>query len=201
MNVIKNNVDEIRKNVKVCSKCKLSKSIKEFGFSKKEKDGLSYYCKECNREYAKLNHKNNKEKCLSYRKEYHLKNKDKIKKYRKKNQFRRNKQDRERRKIDPLFKLNEIIRVNINRYLLGKKSKKTLDILGCSIEEFKTYIEKQFKEGMNWDNHTKDGWHLDHKIPLASAKIEEDLYKLNHYTNFQPLWWWENQAKKARILN
>ena len=49
---------------------------------------------------------------------------------------------------------------------------------------------------MNWDNAGK--WHLDHIIPISSAKNEEDIIKLNHYTNFQPLWAIDNLTKGNR---
>jgi hypothetical protein len=52
---------------------------------------------------------------------------------------------------------------------------------------------------MNWDNWSQSGWHIDHIIPLASAKSEDELYKLSHYTNLQPLWWFENIAKSDKI--
>ena len=67
-----------------------------------------------------------------------------------------------------------------------KKSKKTIEIIGCSYEEFKFYIESKFDENMNWDNHG-EYWEMDHITPLSWAKTEEEVYKLNHYTNFQPL--------------
>jgi hypothetical protein len=46
---------------------------------------------------------------------------------------------------------------------------------------------------MNWDNYglyngkENCGWEYDHIIPVSSAKCEEDIYKLNHYSNIQPL--------------
>ncbi len=54
---------------------------------------------------------------------------------------------------------------------------------------------------MSWDNHTKYGWHIDHIIPLASAKTEEELKSLCHYTNLQPLWAKENLSKGAKIID
>lgn len=52
---------------------------------------------------------------------------------------------------------------------------------------------------MTFENHGE--WHLDHIIPLASAINEEDIIKLNHYTNFQPLWSKENLKKGSKIIN
>ena len=51
---------------------------------------------------------------------------------------------------------------------------------------------------MTLENHGE--WHLDHIIPLAIAKTEEEIIKLNHYTNFQPLWAIDNLKKGAKIL-
>ena len=73
------------------------------------------------------------------------------------------------------------------------KKSRTYDILGIDYEEFKIYIENQFLEGMTWGNHGK--WHLDHKIPISWGKTEEEVIKLNHYTNFQPLWTCDNLSK------
>ena len=77
------------------------------------------------------------------------------------------------------------------------KKNKTILYIGCSLEELKLHLEKQFKPGMTWENHGE--WHIDHIIPLASAKTEEDLYKLNHYTNLQPLWAIDNLKKSNKI--
>lgn len=76
------------------------------------------------------------------------------------------------------------------------KKAKTETILGCTIEEFRNYIESKFTEGMTLDNYGK--WHLDHIKPLALAKNEEEIVILNHYTNFQPLWAADNIAKGSK---
>jgi hypothetical protein len=51
---------------------------------------------------------------------------------------------------------------------------------------------------MSWDNHGE--WHIDHIIPLSSAKNENDVYTLCHYTNLQPLWAEENLRKSNKII-
>ena len=79
------------------------------------------------------------------------------------------------------------------------KNNKTFDIVGCSPQFLKEHLEKQFKDGMTWDKIGKE-IHIDHIIPLSSAKTEEDIYKLCHYTNLQPLWAQENLSKGNRII-
>lgn len=74
-----------------------------------------------------------------------------------------------------------------------KKTVKTVEILGCSFEEFKEHLESKFETWMSWENYGKYngelnyGWDIDHIIPLCSAKKEVDVINLNHYTNLQPL--------------
>ena len=79
-----------------------------------------------------------------------------------------------------------------------KKNKK-VEILGCTPEFLKEYLEKQFTEGMTWENHGLYGWHIDHIIPLSSATTKEEVIKLNHYSNLQPLWAIDN-LKKGGII-
>lgn len=79
-----------------------------------------------------------------------------------------------------------------------KKESKTIDILGCSYEYFKTHIEKQFTEGMNWDKFSEI--HIDHIIPMASAKTVDEIYSLNHFTNLRPMWALDNIKKGSKIM-
>ena len=104
-----------------------------------------------------------------------------------------------------MFKLTCSIRglINIsfrnNGY--GKKSK-TYEILGITFEEFKTQIESQWEDWMNWNNYGKYngkenyGWDLDHIIPISSGKCEEDIIRLNHHSNLQPLCSYVNRCVK-----
>lgn len=83
----------------------------------------------------------------------------------------------------------------------GAKSGSAVRDLGCSIPEFMTYIEKQFRPGMTWRNRGTHGWHLDHKKPLASFNLNDrkQLRQACHYTNYQPLWALPNLQKRDRL--
>ena len=52
---------------------------------------------------------------------------------------------------------------------------------------------------MTWENY--GDWHLDHKIPISWATDESDIIRLNHYTNFQPMWAFDNQSKSNKFSN
>lgn len=112
-----------------------------------------------------------------------------------------------RLETDSLFRFNNRLRTLIrnsfknNKYSIkvNNKPNKTESILGCSIVFFCNYIESKFLEGMSFENHGK--WHLDHKTPLSTAKNIEESVKLNHYTNFQPLWAVDNLKKSNKINN
>lgn len=96
---------------------------------------------------------------------------------------------------DDLYRMRNTIRTSISRSFINNYSKKTQtqEILGCSYEELKIYLESKFEDWMTWDNkglyngELNYGWDIDHKIPLSSANNEDDLYRLNHFTNLQPL--------------
>ena len=106
---------------------------------------------------------------------------------------------RERRAVDPYFKLRGDISALISRTCSNHgyiKKSKALDILGCSHVEFMDHIECQFEECMFFDNHGE--WELDHILPVSAASTEEEVILLNHYTNFQPMWATENKSKQNK---
>jgi hypothetical protein len=162
---------------------------------------FKYKGEEKQKEYSKEYYLKNKEKIKKYREEYFKNNKEKIKLTRQKNKEYNNFYTRKKKKTDFLFKLKintrSLILNTIKRQGYSKKSK-TFEILGCSYEEFKNHIERQFIKGMNWQNHGE--WHFDHIYPVSLAKNEEELIKLNHYTNFQPLWKKDNLEKRNKII-
>lgn len=136
-----------------------------------------------------------------YNKQYRKDNRDRIRYVQ--NTYKQNKL-----KTNALYKLKESLLSRIScgivyskkKGILPKNFKKTastVDILGVDIATVQKYLERKFTKGMNWNNHGE--WHIDHIIPLASAKNEEELIKLFHYTNLQPLWAKDNLVKNKYI--
>lgn len=112
---------------------------------------------------------------------------------------------KERMVTDLNFRITEILRRRLREVLKIQRAYKTnsaLKLLGCSLEELKTHIEKQFKPGMNWDNHRRFGWHIDHVRPCASFDMTDPIQQSEcfGFRNLQPLWWWENIQKSAKFV-
>lgn len=100
------------------------------------------------------------------------------------NEYRRNKI-----KSDHSFRIHHNLRIRLNEALrLQKKSRKFSSLIGISLIEFRSYIEKQFCNGMSWENYG-DLWHIDHIVPCRKFDhtIEEEKKKCWHYTNMRPL--------------
>jgi hypothetical protein len=125
---------------------------------------------------------------------YKKANKDKV--LRDKNNYYKN------RISDPSFKILCRLRRRMYDALKGNiKTEKSLELIGCDPEDLKEYIENQFQQGMTWDNYGIKGWHLDHIIPCASFDFssEDDQKKCFHYSNLQPLWWFDNIEKSDQL--
>jgi hypothetical protein len=100
------------------------------------------------------------------------------------------------------YHISRLLRTRIYRVLKGQvKSAPTLKLLGCSLDHLRLHIQKQFKRGMNWNNHGTC-WHLDHKEPCASFDLSkpEQQRRCFHFTNLQPLFARDNSSKHAKIL-
>lgn len=201
--------------MKKCKICNINKDINEFDkrtYKRKKSNEIVICfintCKECRRLKDIQYNKNNKEKRDSYNREYGLSNKEKIS-LNKREYYLNNRQKirdskriymKKRRSEDPLFKLKDSIIGLIYHSIRKqgyKKNSKTQNILGCTYEIFKSFIEDKFQDGMSWEN--KGEWHLDHIIPISSATNEKEVYELNHYTNFQPLWSIDNLMKSNKF--
>ena len=207
---------------KLCKSCESVKSVSDFYVRNNRGSGLAGFthkCKICikksnrNRSYDKANYmkeyrERNKEKLKEYINNWRVENVDKFQSGRR-DYYQNNKESiknknykycRERTSKDPLYKLSRYIRSlvkNSFKRQFTTKSKKTIEILGCSFEEFKIHLESKFDEKMNWKNQGTY-WHMDHIIPISSAQTEEDVYRLNHYKNFQPLYWLDNLKKGSK---
>lgn len=159
-----------------------------------------------NREKVLINQKiyreKNKEREQEYRSKYRIENIDKINDNRKKTQPLINSYLKNKRDSDPVYKITVNVRSRVKSYLKIKnitKKNKTFELVGITPIELKEYLEKQFTQGMSWDNYGK--WHIDHIIPLSSAKSEDEIYKLCYYSNLQPLWAEDNLRKSNKIIN
>jgi hypothetical protein len=151
----------------------------------------------------------NPDKVKAQRDRYYSKNKDKAKaasskwQSQNKKRFANSKNEyKKRKKIeDPIYAMAERIR---SRTALAfknngfKKQSRTEKMLGCTFKQFSKHIEKQFTDGMSWDN--RGDWHLDHIIPLFCATTIEGLEKLSHYTNIRPLWAADNLLKSNNLV-
>jgi hypothetical protein len=201
---------------KICSKCQEEKEVCEFYKHSKNpniyrgqckicmnKNSLDYHIKnskiisEKNKQFRIEHPEINKEKCQIYKKN----NPDYFKKWLEKNKEHR-KNYINNYNSNPKVRIKNSLRSRVNE-LINKKynNPKTLDLVGCDYEFLMIYIENKFIEGMSWGNYGYYGWHLDHIIPLSSAKTKKEIYKLYHYTNLQPLWAEDNLKKSDKILN
>ncbi|HWY35515.1 MAG TPA: hypothetical protein VNX68_12790 [Nitrosopumilaceae archaeon] len=200
------------KKSKICSNCSEEKEFICFKKTKNGKYGFESRCIPCLKEIKNIWRLNNKESKKLSDKKYKLKNKDAWKNWYKKNKIKKDEYNKnyilKRKKIDSVYKLSYNIRSLIQKVIRVngfKKTSKTYEILGCTFEEFKTHIEKQFLTWMNWDNYGKytgnfnETWQLDHNIPVSHAKTQEEIIKLNHYTNFQPMCSKKNKLKGNKL--
>ena len=196
---------------------------------KKEKDGYWNNRDICLLRAKKYRQKikNNKElqlKKQAYNKNYYLNNLEQIKKNsklyrvthneyfkaysiknRKYNNLINLMNNKKRYYNDINFRLSVIFRTRIKAALKNSAKKtKSIDLLGCTIHEFKNHLEKQFSDNMTWQNYGfgPDKWNIDHILPVSKFNLLDinEQHKCFHYTNQQPLWWKDNMKKRDKIL-
>lgn len=162
---------------KRCTKCKAIKSYKEFSKNKVGRFGLNSSCRECKKEYELTPERIKKRK--EYKKRHHQKFKD-----------------------NPEYKLRNALHTRLRKIITEKRNTPmTIEYLGCDIKTFIKHIEKQFMGGMNWNNYGKDGWELDHILPCNSFDMtnKAEVKTCFNYRNIRPLWFKDNNYKRARI--
>jgi len=179
-------------------------------YRSENKEKIAKYNKEYrteNKEYFEKYRAGRKSEMRIYSQQHYIDNKElrskQVKEWQENNKDKLNKITRDRVKNDPLFALRKRVSCRIKAAMVRGSfnfTKDTIKLIGCDMETLKRHLGRQFKKGMTWKNNTKSGWHIDHKIPLASAKTEEELLILCHYTNLQPLWAKENLSKNNKIL-
>ena len=182
--------------------------------AEKYEKSKEYYKAKSSENHAKNRERNNKRNAEYQRKnaeilkqkhnEYRANNRERARRWQKRysaaNHSKINDSLRERRRNDPLMRLKDAIRNSVRAYLGSKKTRRgsTFEIVGCTPDFLRGHLEKQFKDGMTWENYGPY-WHVDHRIPLASGNSPEEIMGLCHWTNLQPLTAFENISKGAKI--
>jgi hypothetical protein len=206
--------------MKICTRCKELKGIAEYNKAASKEDGFDHKCRSCAREMNRIRYQdkkeaikqqvrewrqNNKEKKREIDRLYSIKNREVILKNRRewKKSTGYYKKQHQIVMSDPILKFAANIRsLVVASFSRGsrkfRKESRTVEILQCSLDFFLQHIQEKFTEGMTLENHGE--WHLDHITPLATAVTQEDVIRLNHYTNFQPLWAKDNLSKGKKII-
>jgi len=211
-----------------CSTCKREKPTGQFHRSKTIARGYAHACKECLRQknvamIATRTPEQAEEYRAERRADYHAnkqrrqerhkqwladpKNAEraliKARQYKKTKRKEINAQKRERYANDPSKKVEALCRSRIVYVLNGvaKKSAPTLELIGCTFEQFRQHIEAQFLPGMTWANVGRESgtWQLDHIEPCCSFDLCDPAQQKQafHYSNLQPLWYDDHKRKSA----
>lgn len=115
---------------------------------------------------------------------------------------------KERMQSDPAYKASIAMRRRFYMAIRNQvydgwqiRSGEAVRLLGCTIGEFVSHIESQWLPGMSWSNWSRDGWHIDHIVPMAAFDLTDDEQrkKACHYTNLRPLWAKDNLAKGSKV--
>jgi hypothetical protein len=147
---------------------------------------------------SKTWYQENKQHRKEYLKQYREKNIDKIR------ETKRN-YEKYRKSTDPIYKLISNFRTAI--YIVLKENKldkysNYFNMVGYSALDLKEHLEKQFIDGMTWENYGE--WHIDHIKPISLFVFEsvddkefKECWSLN---NLQPMWGVENIKKSNKLL-
>ena len=187
-----------------CRLCKEIKILDDFpnDSSSRVYYGKKSYCKTC----GEINYGKPYRESDVGREKHNISNK----KYRSQPKTKKKTNERVYKKYhnDPTYKLKVLLRSRLGKVIKRKKASQSfVRQLGCTVDELVVHLESKFypdpKTGeiMSWDNHTSDGWHVDHIKPLHEFNLEDDeqFKEAAHYTNLQPLWWWQNLEKNRGI--
>src|SRR3990167_165923 len=170
---------------KTCRKCLKERDHSDFYRHARYKDGIRSECKDCYRERGATYYNGHKQEYSDRQATYYNYHKKERMSYISK-----------RLKIDLNFKLAGRLRTRMYIALKkGYKSGSAVRDLGCSIGQFRSYIENQFEPGMSWNNYGR--WHLDHVQPLASFDLTDRSQFLTacNWLNYQPMWARDNIRK------
>lgn len=186
--------------MKQCHQCNIIKSNDDFYF-RKDSNTYRSTCKECWKEKRKAYRNTHEDKVQESKKTYYYKNQDTCCK-RSMDWYLRNKDIKnekhavyikKKRQEDVNFKIYSNMQTRIYSALRDNKSERTMDLIGCDICFFKTWLENQFDEKMSWDNHGTY-WHIDHVKPCSS-------YDMTNPNEVKECFNWKNVRPLNKTLN
>lgn len=186
---------------KKCTKCKKKKLLKEFSKHKRGSDGFYCWCKKCVSNKSLNYYRENTKVCKKRIKKFFENNPSYMKEYNKKHKKRikasRKIYDKNKYNNDPIYKLKLLLRTRFYQSIkYGIKCESVLEIIGCSIEELKLWLETQFLPEFTWDNYG-NVWEIDHIKGCCNfdlSKISEQK-KCWNYKNLRPLFSTKKIAK------
>jgi hypothetical protein len=189
---------------KTCSECQKIKPIKEFGKHKKSPDGYGYKCQTCKHQYYQTwsiknpnYHKNryttDPSKYRNLSSQNRQKNPTYIKHY-----FAK------RCQIDVDFKMLFNLRSRFTHALKNNpKVGHTIDLLMCTVIEWRKHLESLWTDGMSWDNYGNkaEQWSVDHIIPCSFFNLNDPVeqYMCFQWQNTRPIWHIDNLKKHNKL--
>lgn len=103
---------------------------------------------------------------------------------------------KKKKQTDIEWRLSKSLRDRLYKAISrDSKNLSALELVSCTIEELKHYIESQFNEGMTWENY--GDWHIDHIRPCVSFDLTDPSQQKDcfHFSNLRPIWGDENRSK------
>ena len=177
--------------MKICTRCKIEKTLDHFGKKKTYQDGLQYWCKSCYRFYKKQYYDLNLNKSRQSRSLWKISNKNKVLIYQRSYLSKKY-------QTDKIFRIIKNQRNRLHEILVGPKPCSFSKSIGCSSIQLKSYLESKFQPGMTWDNYGE--WEVDHIKPLSIFNLTNviEFQEACSYKNLQPLWKKENREKSNK---
>lgn len=106
--------------------------------------------------------------------------------------------NKEKRSTDESFAIRERMSAQVCGALRGLKAGRRWEsIVGYRLADLMTHLERQFLDGMKWDNRAD--WHIDHIVPLATFKFDgaddPEIRAAWALSNLRPIWASDNIRK------
>jgi len=192
---------------KICTKCAKKKLLKAFPKDKSKSDGVNPRCSACKKLYDKDRYSRNAEEIKAYQRARGEEKKRYMKDYRKVNKEKLTKQHTARTRkyldTDPLYRFKNNVRTLVRSHIKQKgfkKNTKTENIIGCTLVELRIHLRATFETnyGIPFNHIDVSLLHIDHIKPMSLAKTQEEAIQLNHYSNLQYLFSWDNIEKRDK---